>query len=170
MQLVVGLGNPGSEYNFTRHNFGFLCLDFYAKLRHLEWQKPKFNALWCKTGDFILIKPQTFYNNSGQAVQAFAHFYKVPPENVTIICDDFDLPFGETRFRLKGSSGGNNGLKSISEYLHTTDFPRLRLGTNEPELRQKLGDIDFVLSHFTADEKDRLPTILESGLTKLNLP
>lgn len=169
MKLIVGLGNPGPEYNFTRHNFGFLLLDFYAKVQHFTWEKPKHQALWYKSSDIIFIKPQTFYNNSGEAVQAFANFYKIPPENITVICDDFDLPFGETRLRQKGSSGGNNGLKSITTHLNTENFPRLRLGTNNPEIRQKLGDINFVLGHFTAEEKSALPDILASALKKLNL-
>lgn len=160
MKLIVGLGNPGPEYNFTRHNFGFLALDFYAKTHQLEWQKPKFGAIWLKDQEQIFIKPQDFYNNSGQSVQAFLHFYKLQPSDLLVICDDFDLPFGTLRFREKGSSGGNNGLKSIASHLKTTDFPRLRLGTNNPELRQKLGDIDFVLGHFTADEKAQLPNLL----------
>lgn len=169
MNLIVGLGNPGPEYNFTRHNFGFLLLDFYAKIHHFDWEKPKNHALWYKSGDTIFLKPQTFYNNSGEAVQAFAQYYKISPENITVICDDFDLPFGETRFRAKGSSGGNNGLKSISVHLGTENFPRLRLGTNNPAIRQKLGDINFVLGHFTATEKTALPDILTAALEKLGL-
>lgn len=161
MKLIVGLGNPGPEYNFTRHNFGFLALDFYAKVKNLTWQKPKFHALWLKNGDRIFIKPQTFYNDSGRAVAEFANFYKIPLENILVVCDDFNLPFNSFRYRMKGSSGGNNGLKSISEYLHTTDFPRLRLGTGNDELRQKLGDVDFVLSRFTPEEKSALPTFLK---------
>ena len=160
MKLIVGLGNPGPEYNFTRHNFGFLTLDFYAKVNNLTWQKPKFHALWLKTGDKILIKPQTFYNDSGRAVVEFANFYKIPLEDILVVCDDFNLPFDSFRYRAKGSSGGNNGLKSISEYLHTTEFPRLRLGTGNDALRQKLGDVDFVLSRFTPEEKSALPAFL----------
>lgn len=169
MNLIVGLGNPGPEYNFTRHNFGFLLLDFYAKIHHFDWEKPKNHALWYKSDNTIFIKPQTFYNNSGEAVRAFAQYYKISPENITVICDDFDLPFGETRFRAKGSSGGNNGLKSIAAHLGTDNFPRLRLGTNNPEVRRQLGDINFVLGHFTAEEKSALPDILTSTLEKLNL-
>lgn len=168
MQLIVGLGNPESKYNFTRHNFGFLALDFYAKIHQLEWQKPKFGALWCKSDNRIFIKPQNYYNNSGQAVQAFLHFYKLTPADLLVLCDDFDLNFGTLRYRAKGSSAGNNGLKSISEYLHTSDFPRLRLGTNNPAVRQKLGDIDFVLGKFTPEEKAKLPQILSEIATKID--
>lgn len=162
MKLIVGLGNPGTEYNFTRHNFGFLTLDFFAKVEHLDWQKPKFNAVWTKFDDKILIKPQDYYNLSGEAVQAFIHFYKISLDDLLVICDDFDLPFGTTRYRMKGSSGGNNGLKSISTHLSTTEFSRLRLGTNNPEVRARLGDRDFVLSKFTIAEKNTLPAILQT--------
>lgn len=168
MKLVVGLGNPGDEYNFTRHNFGFLMLDLYAKINHLSWEKPKLGATWLRSGDHIFIKPQDFYNNSGQAVQSFAHFYKITPENILVVCDDFDLRFGETRFRSKGSSGGNNGLKSIIAHLGTSDFARLRLGTNDPETRKLVGDTKFVLDRFSAAEKAKLTSILEEGIDKIN--
>lgn len=167
MQLIIGLGNPGPEYNFTRHNFGFLALDFYAKIHNLDWQKPKFHAIWTKSGDRLFIKPQTFYNNSGQAVSEFLNFYKLTPSDILVVCDDFDLPFGTLRYRLKGSSGGNNGLKSISEHLHTTDFARLRLGTNN-DLRTKSGDVDFVLSHFSATEKADLPAFLKQVAAEID--
>ena len=167
MKLIIGLGNPGPEYNFTRHNFGFLALDFYAKVRGLTWQNPKNHALWLRDGDKIFIKPQTFYNDSGRAVAEFTHFYKLPLENILVVCDDFNLPFGTSRYRAQGSSGGNNGLKSISEHLGTTAFPRLRLGTGNDPLRQKLGDVDFVLSRFTPEEKSALPGLLTEISQKL---
>ncbi len=168
MQLVVGLGNPENKYNFTRHNFGFLALDFYAKVHGYTWQKLKMGALWFKDGDRIFIKPQDYYNNSGQAVQAFMHFYKISPTDILVICDDFDLPFGTLRYRAHGSSGGNNGLKSISEHLNTTDFPRLRIGSNNPDIRQKVGDIDFVLGKFTPEEKANLSQILSEIMAKID--
>lgn len=167
MKLLIGLGNPGNQYNFTRHNFGFLTLDFYAKTLGLAWQKPKYNAFWLKNGQEIWIKPQTFYNDSGSAVKAFMNFYKIPPKNILVVCDDFDLDFGTLRYRAKGSSGGNNGLKSISEYLHTTDFPRLRLGSNQAELRAKTGDINFVLGKFTPEEESALPNLLKEAVARI---
>ena len=116
MKLVVGLGNPGNQYNFTRHNFGFLALDLYAKVKGWTFaEKPKFNALYHKEGDIIFIKPQTFYNDVGQAVQNFANFYKIKHKDILVICDDFNLDFGKIRFREKGSNGGNNGLASSLE-------------------------------------------------------
>lgn len=160
MKLIVGLGNPGSQYNFTRHNFGFLALDFYAKVKDLTWEKEKRHALWLKDGERILIKPQTFYNESGRAVREFMQFYKLKPQDILVVCDDFWLDFGKMRYRAKGSDGGSNGLKSIIQHLGTTEFARLRLGTNDGDLRQKMGDVDFVLSKFTEAEKVKLPDLL----------
>lgn len=163
MKLIVGFGNPGNQYNFTRHNFGFLALDFYCKVHQINWEKtPKFNAIWARIGDTFLIKPQSFYNDSGKVVKSFMNFYKIPPDDLLIICDDFELEFGKTRYRAKGSAGGNNGLKSVIAELGTEDFPRLRLGTGNDELRHKIGDIDFVLSKFTDTEREQLPAILAS--------
>ncbi len=160
--MIVGLGNPGDEYNFTRHNFGFLALDFYAKLHDLSWQKPKHGAIWLKTDDRLFIKPQDFYNDSGISVQKFAHFYKIPPEDILVICDDFNLPFGKLRYRAHGRDGGNNGLKSLTKHLQTNCFPRLRIGSDNPSVHEQLGDVEFVLGHFTAQEKSALPEILRS--------
>ncbi len=164
MKLVVGFGNPENKYNFTRHNYGFLTLDFYAKIKGLNWeQNPKFNAIWLKTSingeQAIFIKPQTYYNEVGQAVQAFSHFFKIKPEDILVVCDDFNLAFGEIRYRKNGSAGGNNGLKSTISELNTSEFPRLRLGTGS-DLRKKTGDTDFVLSKFTPEEKEKLPGLL----------
>ncbi len=169
MNLVVGLGNPGNEYNFTRHNFGFLALDFYLKTHHLDWEKnPKFGAIYTRIGDTFYIKPQDYYNESGKTVRAFVNFYKIPLENILIVCDDYNINFGTTRLRQKGSAGGNNGLKSIIKELGTEDFKRLRLGTGNDELRRKIGDVDFVLSKFTSAEKEQLPAILASNDSHLS--
>lgn len=168
MKLIVGLGNPGNEYNFTRHNYGFLALDFYATVKNLKWEKPKFDALWLKDGNRIFLKPQGFYNNSGIAVAAFARFYKVDPADILVICDDFELVFGKNRYRERGSAGTNNGLKSIIQYLGTENFPRLRLGMGNDALRRQLGDVDFVLGRFIAAEKEQLPAILNEIVVKID--
>lgn len=161
MKLVVGLGNPGNRYNFTRHNAGFLALDFYFKIHKLEWEgKPKFGAVCARVDDTFFIKPQDFYNDSGRAVSEFVRYYKVPLSNILVICDNFDLEFGKVRFRSSGLAGGNNGLKSIDSHLSSSDYPRIRVGTGNDALRRKLGDIEFVLSKFTPDEKEKLPEIL----------
>ena len=158
----MGFGNPGTQYNFTRHNFGFLALDFYAKIHKLEFiEKPKFNAYIAKDGDKLLVKAQTFYNEVGQSARALMDFYKLTPQDFLVICDDFNIDFGTVRFRERGSAGGNNGLKSMIAHFHTDDFPRLRLGSGNDQLRSRVGDIDFVLSKFTDRERGQLPQILK---------
>ena len=169
MKLIVGFGNPGNEYNFTRHNSGFLALDFYTKVKGLTWEShPKFGAIYLKNQDHIFIKPQGFYNTSGVSVKAFANFYKIDPSDILIVCDDFNLEFGKLRKREKGSAGGNNGLKSVIAELKTDAFPRLRIGTGNDDLRKKIGDTDFVLSKFTPEEKSQLPNILTDVVKELS--
>ena len=163
MKIIVGFGNPGSKYNFTRHNLGFLALDFYAKIHKLNWQnKPKFNALIAKDDehDILLVKAQTYYNEVGQSVRSILDFYKLSPQDILVVCDDFNLEFGKIRFRERGSAGGNNGLKSLVAHLGTEDFPRLRLGTGNDSLRARIGDVDFVLTKFTPEEYEKLPEVL----------
>ena len=164
MKIIVGFGNPGSKYNFTRHNLGFLTLDFYAKIHKLNWQnKPKFNALIAKDDehDILLVKAQTYYNQVGQSVRSVLDFYKLSPQDILVVCDDFNLEFGKIRFRERGSAGGNNGLKSLVTHLGTEDFPRLRIGTANDSLRSAIGDTDFVLSKFTPEEYEKLPQIIK---------
>lgn len=169
MYLIVGFGNPGPEYLWTRHNFGFLALDFYFKKKGYTWEPhEKFDAIWEKQGDVIFIKPTTFYNNIGTSIRSFMDFYKIPRENLLVLCDDFSIPFGTLRSRTKGSAGGNNGLRSTIQSLGTEDFPRLRLGTRNDALRQKLGDVDFVLGRFTEEEKSSLPDILTQITAKID--
>lgn len=160
MKLIVGLGNPGQKYNLTRHNLGFLALDFYAKVKGLEWEKKeKFGAVWLKEGKNLLIKPQNFYNDSGRAVQEFKHYYKIENQNILVVQDDFSLEFGKIRYREKGSAGGNNGIKSIIEQIGE-EFGRLKVGTENKKLREQMGDTDFVLGRFTEEERKMLPEIL----------
>lgn len=169
MKLVIGLGNPGSQYNFTRHNFGFLALDFYFKRYDLSWGgKPRYGALWGRRGDIVFIKPQDFYNESGRSVREFMRLYKISVSDILVICDDFNLEFGKIRYRAKGSAGGNNGLKSIISALRTDEFARLRLGTGNDDLRKKMGDTDFVLSKFTPEEKQKLPETLIEVVDKID--
>ncbi len=167
MKLVVGLGNPGNRYNFTRHNTGFLVLDYYFKVNGLKWSdKPRLGALWGRFGDVIFIKPQDFYNESGRAVAAYMKYYKIDISDLLVICDDFNLDFGVLRYRASGTAGGNNGLKSIIEALGSNEFARIRVGTGNDELRSRLGDTDFVLSRFTEEEKTKLPIILQETAEK----
>ena len=169
MKLVVGLGNPESRYNFTRHNTGFLVLDYYFKVKGLKWNdKPRLGALWGRSDDVIFIKPQEFYNNSGTAVAAYMKYYKIDASDILVICDDFNLEFGNIRYRATGSAGGNNGLKSIIAAIGMDEFARIRVGTGNDELRARLGDTDFVLSKFTEEEKGKLPAVLEDMVNKIN--
>lgn len=178
MKLIVGLGNTGVRFNFTRHNFGFLALDFYLKRNNGSWnEKPFLGAVRAEleqklpSGEaekVILIKPQDFYNLSGQAVAAYMRYYKIAPSDILVICDNFDLEFGKIRYRSSGSAGGNNGLKSVDKEISTTDYPRLRLGTENNELKSKIGAVDFVLSKFTPEEKEKLPAILSEVCEKID--
>ena len=168
MKLVVGLGNPESRYNFTRHNTGFLVLDYYFKVKGLKWSdKPRLDALWGRSDDVIFIKPQEYYNESGRAVAAYMKYYKITASDILVVCDDFNLDFGMVRYRAAGSAGGNNGLKSIIASIGTDEFPRIRIGTGNDVLRAKLGDVDFVLSKFTVEEKNRLPEIMEEAIARI---
>ncbi|MBR2836775.1 aminoacyl-tRNA hydrolase [Candidatus Saccharibacteria bacterium] len=169
MKLVAGLGNPGTKYNFTRHNFGFLALDFYFKRYNLSWSdKPRLGAIFGRSGDVLFIKPQDFYNLSGRAVREYAQYYKIATSDILVVCDNFDLEFGLVRYRSQGSAGGNNGLKSVDAELGSSDYARVRLGTGNDELRRKLGDVEFVLSRFTEAERERLPEVLGMACEKIN--
>ena len=168
MKLVVGLGNPESRYNFTRHNTGFLVLDYYFKVKGLKWSdKPRLGALWGRSDDVIFIKPQEYYNESGRAVAAYMKYYKITASDILVVCDDFNLDFGMVRYRAAGSAGGNNGLKSIIAAIGTDEFPRIRIGTGNDVLRAKLGDVDFVLSKFTVEEKNQLPEVMEEAIARI---
>lgn len=172
MRIVVGLGNPGNTYNFTRHNFGFLALDFYAKIKGLTWKaEPKFKAIVAREGDTLFVKPQTFYNEVGTSIEKMVHFYKInPAEDLLVVADDFNIPFGNARFRHSGSAGGNNGLKSIMQHLGDGVFPRLRLGTGNEPVQKQLGDTDFVLSKFTPEEREELSQVLQNVVKLIENP
>ena len=169
MKLILALGNPDQKYHFTRHNFAFLALDFYAKTHSLTWKSSqKFLAHTAEQGTIIFAKPTTYYNEIGKSISKLVNFYKLnPTTDLLVVCDDFNLPFGQIRQRNQGSAGGNHGLESIITHLNTT-FPRLRLGTDNPLLRKTLGDATFVLSRFTPEEHAQLPAILSEISTKID--
>ncbi len=154
--IVAGLGNPGAKYTFTRHNAGFLAIDYISQKLGFECKKLKFKAL---TGEAIVngvkvlfMKPETFMNLSGEAVRAAADFYKLPPENVLVISDDVSLPVGKIRIRAKGSDGGQKGIRSITEHLGTDKFPRIKIGVGEkPSPEWDMAD--WVLSGFSDEDK-----------------
>lgn len=153
--LVVGLGNPGREYEFTRHNVGFLTIDELAKRKQLSVQKLKHRALTdsARYGEVtaLLMKPVTYMNLSGESVGDAARFLKIPPERVLIISDDTDLPVGKLRVRRKGSAGGHNGLKSLIAHLGTDQFPRVKIGVgNKPHPDYDMAD--WVLGRFPPND------------------
>ena len=155
MYLIAGLGNPGQEYEMTRHNIGFEVIDYIADRCHIRVKKLKFKGLYQKTeleGEgVILLKPQTYMNLSGESIRDFAAFYKIPPENIIIISDDVYLDEGRIRIRKSGSAGGHNGLKSIIYQLNSDNFIRIRIGVGKKhENEQELAD--FVLSRFTKEQ------------------
>ena len=169
MKLIVGLGNPGARYNFTRHNAGFLALDYYFKVKGLKWdERLRLEAMWGRAGDVMFIKPQEYYNESGRVVAEWMRYYKIPASRLLVICDNFDLGFGLIRSRSSGSAGGNNGLKSIDKALGSSEYARIRVGTENDELRKKMEDIDFVLSKFTPVERGRLPEVLTEVTRKID--
>lgn len=161
--LIIGLGNPGREYEMTRHNIGFLVIDRLAERWGVEVAKYKFKAL---LGEYrrphekvVLVKPQTFMNLSGNAVRSFYQFYKPQIEQILVIFDDLDLPFGTIRIRKSGGSSGQKGMKSIIEQLGTEDFPRIRMGIGRPP--GKKNSVDFILNKFKARENKDLDLILD---------
>jgi PTH1 family peptidyl-tRNA hydrolase len=154
MKVIVGLGNPGPKYAGTRHNVGFDVIDYLAAGPSCSAFREKFEAFVAelKEGDetVLLVKPLTFMNLSGRAVRAVLDFYKLPVEQVLVVCDDFNLPLGKLRVRAKGSHGGQNGLRSVQEQLGTDAYARLRIGVGEPSP----GDaVDHVLSKFKPGER-----------------
>lgn len=155
MILIAGLGNPGKEYENTRHNAGFLVLDTLAQKLGADLSERKYRALCGKAviggQKVILLKPQTYMNSSGESIRAAADYYKVPPEDILVVYDDISLAPGQLRIRAKGSAGGHNGIKSIIAHLGTQEFPRVKVGIGEKPPRMDLAD--YVLGHFSSGEK-----------------
>lgn len=165
MYLIAGLGNPGSQYEMTRHNIGFHAIDYIADELGVKIKKLKYKAIYgeCEiNGEKVfLVKPQTYMNLSGDSIVELVRFFKIPIENVIIISDDISLDTGRLRIRSKGSAGGHNGLKSIIYQLQSEDFARVRIGVGSPE--HKDYDLaDYVLGRFT---KDEIP-VLEEAIVK----
>lgn len=162
MFIIAGLGNPGKEYENTRHNAGFMVMDALADKLGADISEKKHKALCGKAvigGEkVILMKPQTYMNSSGEALRAASDYYKVDPENVLVIYDDISLAPGQLRVRAKGSAGGHNGIKSIIAHLGTQEFPRVRVGVGEKPPKMDLAD--YVLGHFSQEEKK----IMESAV------
>ena len=170
--IIVGLGNPGKKYELTRHNAGFLFADLLADKNGEKISKIQFKSVTANITlgghRCLLMKPQTFMNNSGEAVKQAAAFYKIPPENIIVVFDDISLPCGKLRIRRKGSDGGHNGIKSIIYLLNSDKFPRIKLGVGEkPHPDYDLAD--WVLSSFKKPELDSLRDAAENGCKAIEM-
>ncbi|MHC4552180.1 MAG: aminoacyl-tRNA hydrolase [Planctomycetota bacterium] len=165
MKLIAGLGNPGSEYDQTRHNVGFMVLDALASRFGATIRRKKFNALIEEVvaGDekLLLMKPQQYMNRSGHAIATAAGFYKLNPSDVLVVTDDLALDVGRLRMRAKGSAGGHNGLKDIQSHLGTNEYPRLRIGIGDSGRRDAA---DYVLSRFSADEREPVDKAVQTAV------
>lgn len=153
MKLIVGLGNPGKEYNNTRHNIGFMLIDKY--LGDVKF-KEKFNGLYYETNNLekvVFVKPQTYMNNSGECVSKFVKYYDVKMEDVLVIQDDLDIDIGKYKFKINSSSGGHNGIKSIISHLGNNNFFRLKIGISNS---RKKDVIDFVLGKFSKEDLNNI--------------
>lgn len=163
MYIVVGLGNPGKKYEQTRHNVGFNAIDYLSNQWNITVNKSKHKALIGEKNlngeKVILVKPQTFMNESGQAVLELQRYYKVPIENIIVVYDDLDLEVGKLRIRPNGSAGTHNGMKSILQLIQDKQFPRIRIGIGKP--RTKGDIINHVLGEFSKDDRKIINEIVE---------
>lgn len=155
MKLIAGLGNPGAQYRGTRHNVGFEVVDLLASRHGAGFEAAKVDGVIARLrgpagDDALLLKPLTFMNLSGEAVQGIAHYFKIEAPDILIVADDVNLPLGRLRVRKTGTEGGHNGLRSVAQMLGTIDYPRLRVGVGRGDTRRELAD--HVLSRFDADE------------------
>ena len=162
MKLIVGLGNPGKEYENTRHNIGFIFLDYFADVHKISIDKEKYNGLYVQTiinnEKVILLKPLSYMNLSGEVVKKYVDYFKINIDDILIINDDLDMVFGKIRLRPDGSSGGHNGLKNIALHLGTEKFKRRKVGiSNDKSIDTK----DYVLGKFTKEENKIINNLKE---------
>ena len=169
MKLIVGLGNPGKEYENTRHNIGFQTIDKYASKLGVSINKLKFNGLYVDTvinGEkVILLKPQSYINLSGEVIHKFVDFYKIPLDNILIINDDLDLPVGNFKIKKQGSSGGHNGLKNIELHLGTQMYKRIKIGISN---NKSIDTKDYVLGKMSREDESKLDTVIDTVMAILD--
>lgn len=166
MKIVVGLGNPGLKYEFTRHNIGFRIVDSLAQDIEIEFKKVKSYYSLISRGminnhKVMLVKPQTFMNLSGRAVSKVVSYYKISFRDLLIVYDDLNLELGQIRIRKKGSAAGHKGIESIMQYLVSEDVPRLRIGIGTPLVNFNFDCVSYVLSNFNGDEKDKIKKVIQ---------
>ena len=172
MKLILGLGNPGRGYHWTRHNVGFLLLDDLAKKQGIEVTRRGMKSLYGRgrigPEEVILAKPQTFMNLSGEAAQRLLQFFKIPPQNLVVLHDDLDLPPGKLRVRIRGSHGGHKGIQSIIEALGDDGFIRFKMGIGRPG-RPGQDPADFVLEPVTGGQREEFKKMIEGHLEALEV-
>ena len=165
IRLVAGLGNPGPEYAATRHNIGFMVVDQFAAQFGSTWERStKWDALSAKCGSVMIVKPKSFMNRSGYPLLAIAQFYKIEPREILVVLDDLALPLGRLRLRIRGGTGGHNGLESIIMQFGTEEIPRLRIGIGEAPPK---GSVDYVLSRFFEKEKPIVRSTIDRAVETL---
>lgn len=168
--MIVGLGNPGSKYKETKHNIGFITLDEFAVQHNMAFNKTKFEAVYAEgfigTEKILLVKPQTFMNDSGRAVRPLMDYFNVELEDLVVVYDDLDLPVGRLRLRQKGSAGGHNGIKSIIQHIDTADFNRIRIGIDRPMGKQMV--VQHVLSGFPKNQHEELLIAVKDSVAALD--
>ena len=162
MKIIAGLGNPGKKYDGTKHNTGFMALNYFLQKNSLTLEREKFEGKYTKQkiagNDVILLEPQTFINDSGRSVAQFARFFKVNPQDILVIHDDMDMPLSKIRIRANGKSGGHNGIKSIIRDLGTSDFNRLKIGIRHPDNVTEASVVSWVLSQFNTEQQKLMDT------------
>ena len=170
--IIAGLGNPGKEYELTRHNAGFLCLDVLCNREHFKTDRIKYKSLCADVmingHRCLVMRPQTYMNNSGEAIKEAATFYKIPPERCIVIFDDIDIAPGALRIKRKGSAGTHNGIKSIIYHLNSDNFPRIKIGVgNKPHPDYDLKD--YVLGNFSKQDQATLKATMEKACDAIDL-
>src|SRR3990167_4437724 len=159
MKLIIGLGNPGEKFRNTRHNLGYIVVDYFAKSSGLSWRyNPDWICYFAKTEEFVIVKPSTFMNKSGEAAREVLNFFKIEPTNVLAVHDDLDLDFAKIRISHDSQSAGNRGVNSLIAGLGTFEFSRLRVGIGHP--RGKIDPEKYVLEDFTKREQEQLPVVI----------
>lgn len=166
MKMIVGLGNPGSKYEKTKHNIGFMVVDRLAKAHQATFKKNAFQAEvaeYFENGEkVLLVKPQTFMNESGKAVGPLMTYFNIYPEELVVVYDDLDLALGKIRLRQKGSAGGHNGIKSIISHLNSQVFNRIKVGIDRPKKQQTV--VNHVLSAFDKEDLPLIEQAIDSGV------
>ena len=164
MYIIAGLGNPGKEYTGTRHNIGYSTVDYLAEKHNVKLNKLKFNSVYGEiniNGEKVMfVKPVTYMNRSGIAIQEIINFYKIPVENLIVIYDDIDISVGSLRIRPNGSPGTHNGMKSIISHLGSSNFPRIRIGIGR---NPDMDLADYVLQRFNSSDVEKLGPIIEKA-------